>query len=244
MLKPEYKHHPAVLVDDSSKKTPLWNKGLAWISNSLAPTTTSYQGFTTSNKHEGGGLMSALKRYFSSSPLSTPHCQLAAAAEQENEDIASPSATSTPKLSLDCGSEPYDDDDEEQDYFNTITPTHDDTDPFIYIPQQEPIISKKRRSSEDTRPVQWQPADKKRRKSNEEIVLLRTTVAKGSCGNAQVEEPSFLTQQHRIDYVLRPERFYGMAKNEYVSGLTAHFSYWTHQDLMWHIVRRLENMTF
>jgi hypothetical protein len=240
MLKPEYKHHPAVLVDDSSNKVPLWNKGLAWLTNSLVPTTTSYQGFSNNNKHEGGGLMSALKSYFTFSSLSTPGYPLASE-EESNEDVSS-SATSTPKLSLDCGSETYDDEDE-QDFFHTITPTNDDTDPFIYIPHQEPMISsKKRRSCEDQRPVYWQqPADKKRRKSNEEVVLLRTTVAKGSSCHvdATEQEPSCLTQ--RIDYVLRPERFFGLAKNEYVSGLTAHFSYWTHQDLMWHIVRRLEN---
>ncbi|KAG1440912.1 hypothetical protein G6F56_011714 [Rhizopus delemar] len=46
----------------------------------------------------------------------------------------------------------------------------------------------------------------------------------------------------RIDYVLQPEKFLGfLTKNSYLSGLTAHFSYWTHKDLLWHIVRRLEN---
>ncbi|KAF7731447.1 hypothetical protein EC973_000255 [Apophysomyces ossiformis] len=48
----------------------------------------------------------------------------------------------------------------------------------------------------------------------------------------------------RIDYVLQPESFMSMIANEYLVGLRAHFSYWTNKDLLWHIVRRLENLDF
>ncbi|KAI9280642.1 DDHD domain-containing protein [Sporodiniella umbellata] len=45
----------------------------------------------------------------------------------------------------------------------------------------------------------------------------------------------------RIDYVLpQPDTFLGSFS--YLSGITAHFSYWTHIDLLWHVVRRLETI--
>ncbi|KAI9024972.1 DDHD domain-containing protein [Phycomyces nitens] len=46
----------------------------------------------------------------------------------------------------------------------------------------------------------------------------------------------------RIDHVLQPESFMSMIANEYLVGMRAHFSYWTNKDLLWHIVRRLENL--
>ncbi|KAI7876852.1 hypothetical protein K492DRAFT_239541 [Lichtheimia hyalospora FSU 10163] len=46
----------------------------------------------------------------------------------------------------------------------------------------------------------------------------------------------------RIDHVLQPESFMSMIANEYLVGLRAHFSYWTNKDLLWHIVRRLEDL--
>ncbi|KAG0178873.1 hypothetical protein DFQ28_006836 [Apophysomyces sp. BC1034] len=51
-----------------------------------------------------------------------------------------------------------------------------------------------------------------------------------------------LPGSRRIDYVLQPESFMSMIANEYLVGLRAHFSYWTNKDLLWHIVRRLENL--
>ncbi|KAI9306663.1 hypothetical protein BJ944DRAFT_229300 [Cunninghamella echinulata] len=51
-----------------------------------------------------------------------------------------------------------------------------------------------------------------------------------------------LPGQRRIDYTLQQEGFMSMIANEYLVGLRAHFSYWASKDLLWHIVRRLENL--
>lgn len=51
-----------------------------------------------------------------------------------------------------------------------------------------------------------------------------------------------LPGNRRIDHVLQPEGFMSMIANEYIVGLRAHFSYWSNKDLLWHIVRRLENL--
>lgn len=60
----------------------------------------------------------------------------------------------------------------------------------------------------------------------------------------QEQEPphSKLPGGRRIDHVLQPESFMSMIANEYLVGLRAHFSYWTNKDLLWHIVRRLEDL--
>ncbi|KAI8984198.1 hypothetical protein BDF20DRAFT_858550 [Mycotypha africana] len=92
--------------------------------------------------------------------------------------------------------------------------------------------------------------------SQESIQLLNTTLTRSSTVQYTEKEDQdqndYLCNHHyyknnnrqkRIDYVLRPERLLGglLRKNEYMSGLTAHFSYWSNKDLMWHLVRRLEN---
>lgn len=51
-----------------------------------------------------------------------------------------------------------------------------------------------------------------------------------------------LPGNRRIDHVLQPESFMSMIANEYLVGMRAHFSYWTNKDLLWHIVRKLENL--
>ncbi|KAI8090972.1 DDHD domain-containing protein [Gilbertella persicaria] len=80
---------------------------------------------------------------------------------------------------------------------------------------------------------------RKRKRENE---LLETTVTRGIKHKDNSDTcHEFLPR--RIDYVLRPERFLGVAKNKYVSGLTAHFCYWTHNDLMWHMVCQLDGIS-
>ncbi|CEG83330.1 hypothetical protein RMATCC62417_17269 [Rhizopus microsporus] len=61
--------------------------------------------------------------------------------------------------------------------------------------------------------------------------LLDTTRTRGST----VADDSFEHDlPRRLDFVLQPEKFMGVVdKNPYLCGLTAHFSYWTHKDLMW-----------
>ncbi|KAI8364852.1 DDHD domain-containing protein [Choanephora cucurbitarum] len=120
----------------------------------------------------------------------------------------------TPKLSLDsfCSS-----DDEEETY---IQPVH-------YLPLDN---QKKRRFEAPLQEVKKQKRDD----------LLKSTMTRG------IHHDDFSLHQipidQRIDYVLQPERFMGyIQKNHYLSGLTAHFSYWTHKDLMWHIVQRLNH---
>ncbi|CEI90172.1 hypothetical protein RMCBS344292_04502 [Rhizopus microsporus] len=75
--------------------------------------------------------------------------------------------------------------------------------------------------------------------SRSDQALLDTTRTRSST----VADDSFEHNlPRRLDFVLQPEKFMGVVdKNPYLCGLTAHFSYWTHKDLMWHIVRRLEN---
>ncbi|CAO3656995.1 unnamed protein product [Mucor hiemalis] len=46
----------------------------------------------------------------------------------------------------------------------------------------------------------------------------------------------------RMDYVLQPDSVMSMIANEYLIGLRAHFSYWTNKDLLWHMLRRIENL--
>ncbi|OZJ06103.1 hypothetical protein BZG36_00987 [Bifiguratus adelaidae] len=48
---------------------------------------------------------------------------------------------------------------------------------------------------------------------------------------------------YRIDFVLQPESFMDMIANEYLVGFRAHFSYWTNKDLIWHILRRMEDIS-
>ncbi|KAI9323066.1 DDHD domain-containing protein [Dichotomocladium elegans] len=56
------------------------------------------------------------------------------------------------------------------------------------------------------------------------------------------ERPMKLPYGRRIDHVLQPESFMSMIANEYLVGLRAHFSYWTNKDLLWHLVRHLEDL--
>lgn len=51
-----------------------------------------------------------------------------------------------------------------------------------------------------------------------------------------------LPGQCRMDYVLQPDSVMSMIANEYLIGLRAHFSYWTNKDLLWHMLRRIENL--
>lgn len=155
----------------------------------------------------GNTLLSALKRYLSTSVSFAP------------EFNTTNSVTSTPKLSLDCGSE---EEDELEDEYLVVNKEQ-----FVYIPHIDMTTNKRRHFDEslDT---------PKRQKTNS---VLETTITKGS--NSHICQDIL---PKRIDFVLQPEKLFGfVTKNQYVSGLTAHFSYWTHQDLMWHIVRRLEN---
>lgn len=57
-----------------------------------------------------------------------------------------------------------------------------------------------------------------------------------------VEPMIALPGGRRYDYELAPENFMGMISNEYILGLSAHFSYWTNKDMLWHIFCRLENI--
>lgn len=56
------------------------------------------------------------------------------------------------------------------------------------------------------------------------------------------EEINKLPGQCRMDYVLQPDSVMSMIANEYLIGLRAHFSYWTNKDLLWHMLRRIENL--
>lgn len=100
----------------------------------------------------------------------------------------------------------------------------------IYMLQDEEKSTKgKRRCSDETIMI-----------SKRQKFVLDTTITKGA--NNNLEEYEDMVLPKRIDFVLQPEKLiFGLISNPYLSGLTAHFSYWTHQDLMWHIVRRLEN---
>lgn len=193
-------------------------------------------------------LFSTLKRYFSSSSGTSKgnpfFFSSSKQQQQQQQDQGAPiSATSTPKLSLDCGTE-YGDDEYDDESITTPMNTMD-ADPFIYTETDAMMTSnndsfaQRKRNSfvlEDGNQV----PDKKRRRTGytqDDHLVLNTTITKSSRAECHVGSD----HSNRIDYVLRPERFMGfLQKNEYVSGLTAHFSYWTNKDLMWHIVRRLE----
>lgn len=56
------------------------------------------------------------------------------------------------------------------------------------------------------------------------------------------EEINKLPGKCRMDYVLQPDSVMSMIANEYLIGLRAHFSYWTNKDLLWHMLRRIENL--
>lgn len=56
------------------------------------------------------------------------------------------------------------------------------------------------------------------------------------------EELNKLPGKCRMDYVLQPDSVMSMIANEYLIGLRAHFSYWTNKDLLWHMLRRIENL--
>ncbi|KAI9256357.1 hypothetical protein EDC94DRAFT_616202 [Helicostylum pulchrum] len=56
------------------------------------------------------------------------------------------------------------------------------------------------------------------------------------------EEINQLPGKCRMDYVLQPDSVMSMIANEYLIGLRAHFSYWTNKDLLWHMLRRIENL--
>lgn len=56
------------------------------------------------------------------------------------------------------------------------------------------------------------------------------------------DEINKLPGKCRMDYVLQPDSVMSMIANEYIIGLRAHFSYWTNKDLLWHMLRRIENL--
>ncbi|KAI8065293.1 DDHD domain-containing protein [Gongronella butleri] len=51
-----------------------------------------------------------------------------------------------------------------------------------------------------------------------------------------------LPGNRRMDHALQHDGLLSMITNEYLVGLRAHFSYWTSKDLLWHIIRHLENV--
>ncbi|KAI7879794.1 hypothetical protein K492DRAFT_195655 [Lichtheimia hyalospora FSU 10163] len=53
-------------------------------------------------------------------------------------------------------------------------------------------------------------------------------------------QPWSMDKGRRFDYELTPET--GVMSNEYILGLSAHFSYWTNKDMLWHIFCRMENI--
>ncbi|OBZ86108.1 Phospholipase DDHD1 [Choanephora cucurbitarum] len=125
----------------------------------------------------------------------------------------------TPKLSLDSLSSSDDDDDDDELINDTYTQTY--------------YFQRKRRFEAPLQNVKKQKRDD----------LLNSTMTRG-IHHADLSIHQVPIDQ-RIDYVLQPERFMGyIQKNHYLSGLTAHFSYWTHKDLMWHIVQRLNHSEF
>lgn len=234
---------------------------------------------STINSSTGSGntMFDTLKRYFNASPSSLPfvnqNTELHQQEDDDDEDMVE-STTSTPKLSLDCGSVEDEDEaqEEQRDYFlirhsleveeNKEQQQKTESLPFIYIPHTDmstatstpkTSMCKRRHHSFDSSTIKIKEEQeeyhlKKKRRSSYDIELLNSTITKGSSSNSQQQHSSTEEKEHplakrRIDFVLQPEKlFFGcLPKNEYVSGLTAHFSYWTHKDLMWHIVRRLEN---
>lgn len=281
LLMSTYKDEPAMLVDKSSDQDlsphSTWSKGcelMLSLSRQQQKITALLSGAshndvaTNCNNKEkvnsypgstllfqgGDNIFSALKNYFGAGYADPqPHYITL----QEEEDDFTEYTTSTPKLSLDCGSEV----EEDEDYFFAAEKDHQSGTSFVYIPHTDMTTATtiletgttcKRRHSNSNNcykdsPISATHINKKRRRSNEDIQLLRTTITKGSQLPEQKDlmveaDPTSLPK--RIDYVLQPEKFLGcFSKNDYFSGLTAHFSYWTHKDLMWHIVRRLENIT-
>lgn len=244
MLNIDYKHQTAVLIDDSSCSVSKGDHHLYRNNNEEL-----HQILGGNNV---SGLFSSLKRYFSSTTSKrSPFPPI----QQEQDDACMQEqdahffATSTPKLSLDCGTE-YGDDDDEDAYSPIITTPNStvDSDPFIYTQTNAMMTSnyaQKKRSSFMAEEEKEQVPDKKRRRkstgNSDDHLVLNTTITKSS--KVEVNATTLLNESgnNRIDHVLRPERFMGfLQKNEYISGLTAHFSYWTNKDLMWHIVRRLE----
>ncbi|KAI8355658.1 DDHD domain-containing protein, partial [Blakeslea trispora] len=218
MLNSDYKHKPAVLIDESAPATPylqdqlkqLWTKSLELIACVSRPFQQRYMQ-ETQEKIEVNQADSYpdVRQYI--------HCPSSPAFEAYAEDDSIP----TPKLSLDVSSEEEEEEEEEEEVDEKWMQV-----PVHYLPIDN---NKKRRFDEPIDDV------KKRKKDND---LLESTITRG----IQHKDASIyqIRINKRIDYVLRPERFLGyMNKNSYLSGLTAHFSYWTHKDLMWHIVQRL-----
>ncbi|KAI8885137.1 hypothetical protein K501DRAFT_180579 [Backusella circina FSU 941] len=82
---------------------------------------------------------------------------------------------------------------------------------------------KRARSSYD------ESGDAKRRR-----VVLNATCTKGT------KTKSTQILKRRIDYCLQPDRIWDAIP--YLGGLSAHFSYWQHSDLLWHIVKRMDDV--
>ncbi|KAL9556384.1 hypothetical protein PS6_002371 [Mucor atramentarius] len=241
MLNIDYKDKTAVLIEDSAAKGDRRQQEHLCRNNNIEELHQILGGNNVSS------LFSSVKRYFSSSEPSrsnpffffSPFKQL----QQQQQDLdAANSATSTPKLSLDYGTE-YGDDEFDNESITTPMNTTD-ADPFIYTQTDAMLTSDtftlRKRNSLQLEEGNQVPDKKRRRKSytHDDHLVLNTTITKSS----QAEFSVCTDHSNRIDYVLRPERFMGfLQKNEYLSGLTAHFSYWTNRDLMWHIVRRLES---
>lgn len=116
-----------------------------------------------------------------------------------------------------------------------------------------------RPASTDTAPdIVIEDAQKKPSMDNDEDNGEQQSSSKKQEGEAQEQEEGGESQSQRqeqdppphaklpggrrIDHVLQPESFMSMIANEYLVGLRAHFSYWTNKDLLWHIVRRLEDL--
>lgn len=209
----------------SEQTSYIWNKGCDIISSLtrqherlvtlLSKEKQQHIDYFRSTLLSSGGniLLSTLKRYFSTNASLTPQYDpIRPMIQAEEEEVDS--NTSTPKMSLDCGSEI---EEEDQDYF--LVPSDFKEKEFTYIAHTDMTTTscKRRHQSYD------HCSPTKRRRNSLELTK-------------EDQLPN------RIDFVLRPEKLFGcVPKNEYFSGLTAHFSYWTHKDLMWHIVRRLEN---
>lgn len=238
MLNIDYRDKTAVLIEDNAAtKGDRRQQEHLYSNNNIEELQQILGGNTVSS------FFSSLKRYFSSSSASSINPFSSSPAKQQLQDRDAPvTATSTPKLSLDCDTEYGDDEFDEE----TITTPMNmiDADPFIYTEADAMMTSssnfaQKKRYSFVLEEGNQVP-DKKRRRTSytlDDHLVLNTTITKSSRAAFYAgADPS-----NRVDYVLRPERFMGfLRKNEYVSGLTAHFSYWTNKDLMWHIVRRLE----
>ncbi|KAK4509896.1 uncharacterized protein ATC70_007200 [Mucor velutinosus] len=237
MLHIDYRDKTAVLIEDSAATKGDRRQQECLYRNNNMELQQILGGNNVSS------LFSTLKRYFSSGAnRSNPFSFSPSKQQQQQDRDASISATSTPKLSLDCSTE-YGDDEFEDESITTPINTMD-ADPFIYA-QADAMMTgssnydQKKRNSFVLEEGNQTPEKKRRRKSytQDDHLVLNTTITKSSRAVSHASTGC----SNRIDYVLRPERFMGfLQKNEYVSGLTAHFSYWTNRDLMWHIVRRLE----